>query len=687
MHTDILRLQSIDTRTLQPSEAYIRVAETLHMLKKLGVGEPTKEYPESEYADWMTSSFPDSDNVVVQEHNQMVKEVLHRVALLSEKYLSSHPRDNGPTDKEEDKNLSAHGRRSTQIVVSEFGIEDPITLTTTYLHDVYRYIHTDDQRKAFEKDFREAFSAEKDSASSLILQKLEKTHFVDRALQAMQNTHELDRKYARISKLVAEHFDGVIEKFLSGDITPATYETFRQDVISQFVGSGEDQYPDIETLMNFCTFGVLEGHEVTASSSGFPEMIALMAEAVDNGRYIRGPRNGESYTIEDRKAQTRDLLNGIFNLLPLARVLELQTAVNPLSESAAKVLFPQQWQAMQKNLDARAQEREKGSFKVQLRANEMLVRNFIAKEAKGRNVPAVEVSQIEFEYRKFLMLGGVWPANKPILGDHEYCLLFDIKTPGSMFSKWLKVARTGQLDDARWLGNDVEVKNMSKEEKQKKLMERFADKSVWATFTPAFPDILRCTVVVGNSLGAEFAAPASVPLDTPQRESVYEQIQKQMVFVDEVPTAEQLENGRILLNHAVSIKANVPQQRKEGLEWRVPAQYDEEGDLNYEFHANLLKNEMTGGKHNQVLEVHVETAKKHFDNVFGKDSHVITYKLKDILNGTNRIDEVMWQHKFVWYAFQFLVFNGALAPEHTEHPHPESRTNEELQTEALTATS
>jgi hypothetical protein len=648
-------------------QAYTYIADVRHRRIRAGAGEIPSIYTLADLQEWSKQSFPESENRIIHEQNLTAQEVLHRCQQLAEKYLAKYRRDNGPAS--EDKNDFAHSYRTVRVVVDEFAIEDPEILATTYLHDVYTRISDPHEIAAFEEDVRTTFKGQ--------IHKLDGNVFAEKVLASLQTTHRLSRHYASLAKKVETKFQPEIERGLTEGFTPKSYDDLKGDILKEFVGKDKGGYPDLLELMQ------------EVADGNYAPIFALIAEAIENSRYPKLPRNGQEYSLQERKAQVRDSLNVVFYLLPLARGIEQQAVVNPLSEVAAKVFFPEQWNAMQAVLQKKSQERKQhGSFNVQLRANQMALSAELGKiktKLEEKGIQISEVPQAEYERRKFLSLQKKWSG--PLLRPYEFTRISDIKTAGSIYSKWLKMGRTHRLEDARWLGPEYATNpEMSYEETQELIMSQFSSEDVWDKYLDGASDVLRFKYLLGEEVARLFALPGD---SEHSEETVFAALERRMKFPDEKirrkrgekittsPVMKRKRGETIVLNKFITHKNGVMQQRDEAMEWRVKPEVRED-EIFFEYHLVLLLKELTGDTRLQPVEVMFESVAQNERNTMGDELHLF-YKLEELIRRDEKGNKLMSPeektritslYKQVWEQLMIKIYDGSLVQEEEEMVEP-----------------
>lgn len=600
-----------------------------------GAGDKSPQYTLSTTHQWLKQLEIPQENPIIQENNFLVAKVLRECLSFGNRILPKFPRqENGQFV---DLGYMSHAYRTARTVISEFGVNDPLVIATAFFHDLYQLIHhqvllennsLDDEQ--VRQQTRIIIGNELNAHFNFDLGIYPREVFLKQLLANIEDIFVLESKYEQLGwQVQAEFEDEFIAASIENNLTPVEFAKLRKEIIQEFVHekASDEGFYSLNDMFKYVldslqAYNSAGGSTLSSTSAGMAVVLAALAEAVDNHRHPTFDISPNA-KLEDRLRQMRTGI--VCNLLytVLARTFQLPTAVREVGESMHHSFFPNQWRAFNLALSELSSiwlnQEVNNYFNVQLKLNLMGLNSFIDEVWSDLNLTdkVSKVSQVELERRKILFQQGAY--DQPIIGDYEYAIIGDIKTPASIFAKWLKSSSHGSLAN-------------TPDPNSPKYLIHFSQSANWKKYLLGSTDIVRSTVVLGNELSklvVEHGWPFAFEYKDEASE-FGEADQNEVGLVENttlVSTATQRLSNNFLPNRKT---ASI---RTEAESWRIAPEVSPDGLVFFEYHqiVQLLNGHSHHGRYLETVpfEVKIESINQWESNQYGMQLHHL-YKEKDL---------------------------------------------------------
>lgn len=599
-----------------------------------GVGAASSQYSRGNHEQLLKQYLPPSNSEIITRLNQQAEYILNECLSLLFKidFFSSHS-----------SYWSDHAYRCFWIAIVELNITDPMVLATTVLHDLYHKLLTEHCQDTHEdpvhvqKQLRSIIAVELRSFFSQPIHGYTPTEFRTQLSANLEDLFVLENQLETLAVSLEKTVESKFEP--ESQLTPSQFFALRSEVIATHIWNSPQPGSELFSLTDlfrYCLDALNQhnsqgGLSIGERTGGFAVVVALLAEAMDHAQ------NADSLSQHyiDHSATKGRML--VYNLVlsVFARTTGLKNGVKTIGESVNKAFFPEQWSAFQEALASMPY------FDKQYRMNMIALKSYVSKTLNSHGFfDATPISHTELEKRKVLASNSLW--NGPLIGEYEYCIVGDIKTPSSVFVKWASEVAKGRLSTATQTTVEEEV------------LTQFSSPDRWVNYIHHTPDTLRASVLLGNSLAEAFTAL-----------QIESQLPWQFSYKDE-------ENQTATTpNHYVPMR-NHSQIRKEAEEWHA-LETDPLSGLLLQVHLILQLHESLQNVPLLPFEVHIESYDQWHRNTLGTKLHDL-YKERDLLYSTylgtshseyesQRQEEVfvlLTLHHLILKEVYAVTYNGAI---------------------------
>ncbi len=576
--------------------------------------------------------------------------------------------------------IQAHGYRTASILIKEFGVLDPWSIVVAFLHDLPRLMAAkqlrlpesaglDDfaclgsQDLDYQKIEQELYDILRQVAIVYTNSKLFTEFEVDlRSIaQNLVSFFQLSNQHSKTGLKVLEESPHPLDLAFATErnVDPVkAFSELLEEVATNFLGN--TAFTDLKTLIEQCRQAVEENN---GSFVNLNVILTLLAQAIDRYRHPSWDQLNH-LSISPREREVAYALEALFVLLPMAYLLDIPEAINAMGELIYPVLFRQYWAAFERGLaqlEAVLRCRSNKSrvlrhdpFQVFKRANVMALLKKVHEFLQQGGIDnAVYVDSLEFQERVREQLrlnprGEKIFYPKSVLKPKEWTVLSSLKSPSSIFFKWIKKNWSGKL-----LLTDGLVEFLNEERWLKYLLLELTD-------------LFRAKIILGADLAYLFTYGESCSREstsckvTPLRPTIWQLINQLMIFPydgEEVPFY--LELGDKTVTPSLNLMINcvrlgrIGSNRDRSLEMLFPFSIDQEGQPHFEAHVvlNLLEDlsledlsleDLSLEDLRPPFEVHVEPITHFLRGNFGAEGeqthtgykpHAF-YKLKALFNGS-----------------------------------------------------